>query len=91
MRNLKRVMISLPLNLLEEVDGIVERENLNRSQFIREAMRLYISEKKRREIRERMRQGYLEMGTLNLQLANEDLVGEKKRLMAYESNLAECE
>ncbi|MDF2500762.1 MAG: hypothetical protein K0Q77_1476, partial [Anaerosporomusa subterranea] len=36
---LKRIMISIPNSLLQEVDGIVAVDKLSRSQFIREAMR----------------------------------------------------
>lgn len=91
MSNLKRVMISLPNSLLEEVDYLVKQENGNRSQFIREAMRLYIKEKRRRELRERMKKGYLDMGTINLELANQGLAAENGVLNSYEDNLAECE
>lgn len=91
MSNLKRVMISLPNSLLEEVDYLVKQENGNRSQFIREAMRLYIKEKRRRELRERMKKGYIDMGTINLELANQGLAAENGVLNSYEDNLAECE
>ncbi|MDO7785647.1 CopG family ribbon-helix-helix protein [Desulforamulus aquiferis] len=68
---IKRIMISLPDSLLAEVDDIVEAESVNRSEFIREAMRLYIAERKRRILREQMKKGYLEMAKLNLALAIE--------------------
>ncbi|ABO51399.1 transcriptional regulator, CopG family [Desulforamulus reducens MI-1] len=68
---IKRIMISLPDSLLEEVDNIVEEERVNRSEFIREAMKLYIAERKRRLLREQMKKGYLEMAKLNLALAIE--------------------
>lgn len=68
---IKRIMISLPDSLLAEVDDIVEAERVNRSEFIREAMRLYIAERKRRILREQMKKGYLEMAKLNLALAIE--------------------
>lgn len=68
---IKRIMISLPDSLLAEVDNIVEEERVNRSEFIREAMRLYISERNRRILREQMKKGYLEMAKLNLALAIE--------------------
>ncbi|MDD4236974.1 MAG: ribbon-helix-helix protein, CopG family [Desulfotomaculaceae bacterium] len=71
MSQVKRVMISLPEPLLEEVDGIAAAEQLNRSEFIREAMKLYISERKRRLLREQMKRGYLEMAKINLSLALE--------------------
>jgi len=67
----KRIMISLPDSLLAEVDGIVAAEQLNRSEFIREAMKLYINERKRRMLREQMKTGYLEMAGINLSLAVE--------------------
>lgn len=78
MAETKRIMISLPHNLLEEVDGIVASENRTRSDFIREAMRLYLLEREKRQIRERMQRGYMEMARLNLRLANEALVAENE-------------
>jgi CopG family transcriptional regulator/antitoxin EndoAI len=69
--NTKRIMISLPQNLLKEVDGVVEVEKRSRSEFIREAMKLYLQERKKKQIRESMQEGYMEMASLNLTLANE--------------------
>jgi CopG family transcriptional regulator/antitoxin EndoAI len=74
----KRIMISLPHNLLTEVDGIVASEKRTRSEFIREAMKLYLQERKKRQIRERMQKGYLEMAKLNLALSNEALYAENE-------------
>jgi len=71
MQNTKRIMISIPDNLLEEVDGIVAKENSNRSEFIRQAMKLYLVERKKRQIRELMQRGYLEMAKINLNMASE--------------------
>lgn len=70
-QNTKRIMISLPNQLLEEVDGIVQKENSNRSEFIRQAMRVYLMERKKRHIRETMQQGYMEMAKINLNIASE--------------------
>lgn len=69
MPRLKRIMISVPSSLLQEVDGIVAVENGNRSEVIREAVRFYVEERKKRELREAMRRGYIEMGDINLSLA----------------------
>ncbi len=74
----KRVMISLPNNLLQEVDGIVSSDKRNRSELIREAMRLYIRERKKDEIRQKMQKGYREMGQINLDLANEAIEAENE-------------
>lgn len=71
LRNTKRIMISLPDYLLQEVDGIVAREKSSRSEFIRQAMKLYLAERKKRQIRESMQRGYLEMSKINLRMASE--------------------
>lgn len=84
MAQVKRIMISLPDNLLAEVDGIVAAERLNRSELIREAMRLYIAERKRRQLREQMKQGYLEMAMINLSLAVEQYRLEAEAARKYE-------
>lgn len=67
----KRIMISLPDQLLQEVDGIVEQENSNRSELIRQAMKLYLMERKKRHLRESMQRGYMEMAKINLHIASE--------------------
>ncbi|MBS5913604.1 MAG: ribbon-helix-helix protein, CopG family [Paenibacillus macerans] len=71
MHNTKRIMISLPAHLLQEVDGIVAMENSNRSELIRQAMKLYLNERKKRFIRESMQRGYMEMAKINLSMASE--------------------
>jgi CopG family transcriptional regulator/antitoxin EndoAI len=88
MAEVKRIMISLPDNLLQEVDGIVASEKLNRSEFIREAMKLYISEKRKRTIREQMKKGYMEMAKINLALAGENFALEHEVSRLYERCLA---
>ena len=69
--NTKRIMISLPDYLLQGVDGVVENENSNRSELIRQAMRLYLLERKKRVLRETMQRGYMEMAKINLHMASE--------------------
>jgi len=69
--NTKRIMISLPDHLLQEVDGIVKKENSNRSEFIRQAMKVYLMERKKRQIRDSMQRGYMEMAQINLHIASE--------------------
>ena len=76
--NTKRIMISLPQNLLQEVDGVVESEQLNRSELIREAMKLYLLERKKKTIREKMQKGYMEMANINLNLASESFLLEEE-------------
>lgn len=91
MAGTKRIMISLPESLLREVDGIVEEENRNRSELVREAMKLYIQERKKRILREQMKKGYMEMAQINLALAGEGFRAEEEVSRLYEENVAEGE
>lgn len=91
MADLKRIMISIPNSLLQEVDGIIAMEKLSRSQFVREAMRLYIEDRKRKAVRDLMRKGYEEMAIINLTLAEEGLMADSELLEAMPTLLVERE
>lgn len=78
LHNTKRIMISLPDQLLKEVDGIVQKEKSNRSEFIRQAMKLYLMERKKRVLRESMQRGYMEMAKINLHMASEAFLAEEE-------------
>ncbi|WP_307397897.1 CopG family ribbon-helix-helix protein [Bacillus horti] len=71
-------MISIPQHLLQEVDGVVEKENSNRSELIRQAMKMYLTERKKRHIREIMKKGYMEMANINLNMASEAFLAEEE-------------
>lgn len=87
----KRIIVSLPDSLLKEVDSIVSLEKKNRSEFIREAMKLYIRERQKMEIREQLKKGYMEMAAINLALAEQNLVEDGISFGSYESRHAEGE
>lgn len=71
MASSKRIVVSVPDNLLREVDGLVAMERWNRSALVREAVRVYVEERKKRDMRQQMRRGYREMARINLSLAEE--------------------
>lgn len=71
MPRVKRIMISLPDSLLNEVDVLAAAEQLNRSELIREAMKLYLAERKRMLLRDQMKRGYMEMAKINLAISIE--------------------
>lgn len=80
MASSKRIVISVPDQLLREIDGLVAMERWNRSALIREAVRIYVEERKKRDMRERMKRGYEEMARINLTLAEEGPVFEAEAL-----------
>ncbi|UKI37395.1 MAG: ribbon-helix-helix protein, CopG family [Clostridiales bacterium] len=63
------ILISVSDSLLEEVDLLAQRQNVNRSEFIREAMRLYIKDRKKQQRVEMMKKGYEDMAKINLEFA----------------------
>lgn len=87
----KKILISLPDALLDEVDNLATKQKINRSEFIREAMRLYIKEKKRTELTARMKRGYEEMAEINLEISEYCLSADGMQQQSYEEKLAECE
>lgn len=74
----KRIMITLPHNLLQEVDGVAKKEQSNRSELIRQAMKFYLRERKKRQLRETMKKGYMEMANINLNMACEAFQAEEE-------------
>lgn len=87
----KRIIVSLPDSLLREVDCVVAVEKKNRSEFIREAMKLYLREMKKQEVREKMKKGYREMASINLALAELGVSVDTQALENYEAKISECE
>ena len=79
------IMVKLPQHLLTELDGFVKQENVNRSEFIYQATKMYLRERKKRQIRESMRRGYMEMAKINLTIASEAFQAEDGIRDAQES------
>lgn len=91
MSGLRKILISVPDSLLKEVDNLVSNENKTRSELIREAMKLYIDHKRKRNIRDEMKNGYQEMAEINLKLAEMCFEADAETEGQYERKLAECE
>ncbi|KXG76039.1 Antitoxin EndoAI [Fervidicola ferrireducens] len=91
MAELKRIVVSLPDSLLRQVDVILSKEKKNRSEFIQDAMRLYLRERERIRMREQLKSGYLEMAEINLKIAEMGINEDLKDLMLYETSLSESE
>lgn len=70
------IIIQLPQQLIAELDGFADQDNLNRSELIYRATKMYLRERKKRQIVESMRRGYMEMAKINLAIASEALQAE---------------
>ena len=68
---MKKVTVTLSEDTLSYMDSLQAETNKRRSDLIREACCLYIEERRRASLRERMKAGYQEMAELNRLLAEE--------------------
>lgn len=91
MAQTKRIMITLPEYLLEEVDALVQTDFKSRSHLVRVAMKMLIRETRREELRERMRKGYIKMGQLNIMLAEEGIASDCADMDEYIRHLSESD
>src|SRR5699024_9304436 len=83
-------MVRLPKNLLNEVNGIMKFENRALSDFICQATRNYIEDKREENIQkfyESMKKGYEEMDRNNITIASEDLQAEDEAEHTIERQL----
>ncbi|MCR4426840.1 MAG: ribbon-helix-helix protein, CopG family [Firmicutes bacterium] len=91
MAGLRRIMITVPSGLLDEVDTFVKKEGRNRSEVVREAVRMYLRERALSELRDRMRDGYAKMGAINLAIARECVSSDEEAFQKYERLLVEAD
>ena len=61
-----KVVVTMPDNLLEEVDIAARKEKTNRSRFFRKVLTRYLEEQKKREFEALMAEGYQEMAEENV-------------------------
>ncbi|GGI97537.1 CopG family ribbon-helix-helix protein [Paenibacillus hunanensis] len=78
MQNVQGIMVHLPDQLLQEIDGIAALDNSDRNELIRKATKVYLTERKKRIVRESMQRGYMEMAKINLRIASEAFYAEEE-------------
>lgn len=83
------VQLRIPVQLLAQIDSMAQEKRINRSQFIQNAVQLYIIERSPTGLREKLRIGYQIMAELNLKLAEEG--NDVETLAEYERRLAEAD
>ncbi|WP_163652207.1 CopG family ribbon-helix-helix protein [Listeria sp. PSOL-1] len=65
------ISVTLTEELMQELDSVVKKEKVGRSEVIREATKQFIEQKKARELRDEMEKGYTEMATINFAISSE--------------------
>lgn len=84
---MKKILISLPEDLLKRVDQAANAEDLTRSGFVRDALNHFLAFRHKLEIEERMKRGYEEMAAINLQWARIGQEADELTYRAYEDAL----
>ena len=85
----RKISVTLPDCLVEEMDKIALTLNRSRSEIMALAVKQYVGERKKIEAKEQMKKGYLEMGEINLELAHESLLSDENACEIYEKYLGE--
>jgi metal-responsive CopG/Arc/MetJ family transcriptional regulator len=85
---LKKVLITVPEDLLNDVDDMLSHEeHLNRSELVRNLLAEYVKSSRAKEIENQLIEGYRSMGGLNVELS-EFGFDAKANLEAYENYLS---
>jgi metal-responsive CopG/Arc/MetJ family transcriptional regulator len=70
---MEKVMLTLPTDLLHEVDALARQTKKNRSQFMRHILREWIEAQHKKEFETFLAEGYQEMAQQNTALVEESL------------------
>ena len=82
-QTMRRVMITMPPDLLRQTDEAATRLDSSRSQLIRQAIVFFLEEQRRRELRELLKEGYLARAQESLEMAEEFYVAEQEAWDLY--------
>lgn len=83
----RKISVTLPDLLLDEVDILASSLNRSRSEIIATVLSQYLKERKSVEFKERLKKGYLEMGDINLDIAEKSLLSDECAYEIYEKYL----
>lgn len=87
----KKVLISVPSELLDRLDGFAKKIGTSRNEAVRCAIRRYLSEKEREETDILLKEGYLAMAKINSNYAEDCFLADCNCVASYEEKLTESE
>ena len=83
----RKISVTLPDLLLDEIDTLASSLNRSRSELITTVLTQYLRERKSVELEEQLKKGYLEMGNINLNIAENSLLSDESAYEIYEEFL----
>ncbi|MBE3575089.1 MAG: hypothetical protein IMW99_06540 [Firmicutes bacterium] len=87
MTAIRKIQICISDTLLSQLDAVVAEEHRRRSSIVREAIRLYLRERRAPEIRQGLENGYREMAGVNRNMAEAAAEADWVAWEAYERYL----
>lgn len=86
-----KILLTLPSDLICEIEKFAGILETNPNEFIREGLAFYIKHLKSKQTREALEKGYRDVGQINLKIANECLQADNLQFENYLEMLSECE
>ncbi|NEZ46714.1 CopG family transcriptional regulator [Clostridium niameyense] len=87
----KKVVINISQTLYNEFDEALKQDSKKSSEFFREAIILYIKERKKLNQLEQMKKGYIDMGEINRSYSEAGFMEDVEDLIEYEQKLSESD
>ncbi|HCW04861.1 MAG TPA: CopG family transcriptional regulator [Clostridium sp.] len=87
----KRLVVNLSETLERHLEKKSEEKGKKNSQYIKDAIILYIEERKKNEYIDRMKKGYMEMADINVEMAEMGCAEDFINLQDYEVWLTESD
>jgi len=91
MSSSKKQVQNLSEILNRKFNTALSEDNKKKSQFIRDAIILYMEERKKLEYIENMKKGYMEMAQINKDISELSSADDLNKLVEYEVWLTECD
>jgi Predicted transcriptional regulators containing the CopG/Arc/MetJ DNA-binding domain and a metal-binding domain len=91
MSSSKKLVVNLSETLSNEFNKTLKEDNKKKSQFIQDAIILYIEERNKLKLVENMKKGYIEMSAINLEISEMGCTDEIRNLEEYEVWLTESD
>ncbi|OHW62080.1 hypothetical protein EUAN_15280 [Andreesenia angusta] len=90
MAETKKIELEFKNGLIDELEEAAHNEDIQKGKFVREAMKLYLRERRRIKMTEAMKSGYLEMSHINRKLSEDGFSQDIRDFLSYEISLTGC-
>ena len=87
----KKVLISVPSALLQELDDVAKKSGSSRNETVRNAIKDYVASKRKKEIAKRLEEGYVKMADINSEWTEFCLEADNECVFEYEAKLADSQ